>query len=628
MPPKFRARPALLSPLRLGAAILVTLSLGATALPGHADEPATITSHGLSTFGELKYGPDFTHFDYVNPDAPKGGEFSTWAFGTFDSLTPYILAGNAAIGATLFYDSLMVSSSDEPDAMYGLLAESVEYPEDRQWAVFTLREGATFSDGTPVTPEDVVFSFNVLMEKGSPSYRVTFADFETVEALDERRVKFTFREGAETRELPMAAAGLPVFSAAYYADRDFSRSTLEPPLGSGPYRLKSIDAGRNVVYERREDYWGRDLPVMQGKWNYDTLRFEYFADYTAAFEAFKGGAYLFRTEYSSLEWGTGYDFPALDRGWMVKESLPDGRPNGTQGFFFNLRRPIFEDPRVREALGLMFNFEWSNETLFYGLYARTDSFWENSEDMQAEGMPSEAELALLEPLREHLPESVFTEPAFVPNVSSTRALDRSALREAGRLLDEAGWTMQGNVRRNAEGQPLRIEILNDSPSFDRIINPYIENLKRLGVDAVYTRVDAAQATEREKSFDFDITTRRYAMSNTPGLELRGMFGSEVANIPDANNIMGVANPAVDALIMKVENARTREDLTVAVRALDRALRSLHIWVPQWYNPGHNIAYMDVYRRPEQGLPPYAMGEIDFWWYDAERAEELRAAGAF
>ncbi len=622
-----RARPALFSLPRPLMAALIGIGLIISAVPGHASEGETVTSHGLSTFGELKYGPDFTHFDYVNPEAPKGGEFSTWAFGTFDSLTPYILAGNAAVGSTLFYDSLMVSSSDEPDAMYGLLAESVEYPEDRQWAIFTLREEATFSDGTPVTPEDVVFSFNVLIEKGSPSYRVTFADFETVEALDERRVKFTFREGAETRELPMAAAGLPVFSAAYYADRDFARSTLEPPLGSGPYRLKSIDAGRNVVYERRDDYWAWDLPVMQGRLNYDTLRFEYFADYTAAFEAFKGGAYLFRTEFSSLEWGTGYDFPALDRGWIVKESLPDGRPNGTQGFFFNLRRPIFEDPRVREALGLMFNFEWSNETLFYGLYERTDSFWENSL-MQAEGMPSEAELALLEPLREHLPESVFTEPAFVPNVSSTRALDRGALREAGRLLDEAGWTMQGNVRRNAAGEPLRVEILNDSPSFDRIINPYIENLKRLGVDAVYARVDAAQATEREKSFDFDIVTRRYVMSNTPGLELRGMFGSEVANIPDANNIMGVANPAVDALIMKVENAENREDLTVAVKALDRALRALHIWVPQWYNPGYNIAYMDVYRRPAQGLPPYAMGEIDFWWYDAERAEELRAAGAF
>jgi microcin C transport system substrate-binding protein len=591
-----------------------------------SDEGITV-SHGLSTFGDLKYPADFAHFDYVNPDAPKGGEFSTWAFGSFDSLSPYILPGRPAIGASIFFDSLMIGSSDEPDAMYGLLAESVEYPADRSWVIFNLRPEARFWDGTPVTAADVVFTFNVLMEKGHPRYRVTFADFETVEALDERRVKFSFREGALTRELPMAAAGLPVFSAAWWEGRDFGRSSLDEPLGSGPYRLARVDTGRNVIYERVEDYWARDLPIMRGRLNFDRLRFEYYADYTAAFEAFKGGAYLFRTEFSSLEWGTGYNFPALDRGWMIKESLPDGRPNGTQGFFFNLRRPVFEDARVREAIGLMFNFEWANETLFYGLYTRTDSFWENSL-MQAEGMATEAELALLEPLREDLPETVFTEPAFVPNVSGTNALDRGALRRAGRLLDDAGWTMDGAQRRNAAGQPLRIEILNDSPSFDRIINPYIENLRRLGIDAVYTRVDNAQATEREKSFDFDIVVRRYVMSSTPGLELRDMFGSGGAEVPDSSNIMGLANPAVDALISEIENATNRDDLTVAVKALDRALRAMHIWVPQWHNQTHNIAYMDVYRRPEQGLPPYAMGEIDFWWFDAARADELRAAGAF
>jgi microcin C transport system substrate-binding protein len=615
-------RPAVLAFGWLLIAAALTLATVARA----SDEGITV-SHGISTFGDLKYPDDFAHFDYVNPDAPKGGEFSTWAFGSFDSLSPYILPGRPAVGASIFFDSLMIGSSDEPDAMYGLLAETVEYPADRSWVIFNLRPEARFWDGTPVTAADVVFSFNILMEKGHPRYKVTFADFETVEALDERRVKFTFREGALTRELPMAAAGLPVFSAAWWEGRDFGRSSLEEPLGSGAYRLARVDTGRNVIYERVEDYWAKDLPIMRGRLNFDRLRFEYYADYTAAFEAFKGGAYLFRTEFSSLEWGTGYNFPALERGWVIKESLPDGRPNGTQGFFFNLRRPVFEDARVREAIGLMFNFEWSNETLFYGLYTRTDSFWENS-PMQAEGMPSEAELALLEPLREHFPETVFTEPAFVPNVSGTNALDRGALRRAGRLLDEAGWTMDGAQRRNAAGQPLRIEILNDSPSFDRIINPFIENLRRLGIDAVYTRVDNAQATEREKSFDFDIVVRRYVMSSTPGLELRDMFGSGGANVPDSSNIMGLANPGVDALISQIENATNREDLTVAVKALDRALRAMHIWVPQWHNQTHNIAYMDVYRRPEQGLPPYAMGEIDFWWFDADRANELRAAGAF
>jgi microcin C transport system substrate-binding protein len=589
-------------------------------------EQEIIVSHGISTFGDLKYGPD-EPFDYVNVDAPKGGEFSTWAFGTFDSLNPYILRGTAASLSTIFYDSLMIGSSDEPDAMYGLVAETIEYPEDRTWAIFNMRPEATFADGTPVTADDVVFTYEVLVEKGQPSYRVILDDIASVEALDTHRVRFDFVEGVETRELPMTAGGLPIFSRAYWEGRDFAESTLEPPLGSGAYRLVRADPGRSVIYERRDDYWAWDLPIMQGRRNFDRLRVEYFADYTAAFEAFKGGAYHFRTEFSSLEWATGYDFPALDRGWVVQESLPDGRPNGTQGFFFNLRRPIFEDPRVREALAMMFNFEWSNETLFYGLYERTDSFWENSH-LQAEGLPNEDELALLEPIRDLVPESVFTEPAYTPPVWSTTALDRRALREAGRLLEEAGWTMQGNVRRNEAGQPLRIEILNDSPSFDRIINPYVENLRRLGVDAVYTRVDNAQRIEREKSFDFDMTSRRYVMSLTPGPELRGMFGSRSAEIPDASNIMGLANEGVDHLIRAVEAADTREDNEIAVRALDRVLRSLHIWVPNWYNPNHNIAYLDVYRRPEQGLPPFAMGEIDFWWYDQDRAAELRAAGAF
>jgi microcin C transport system substrate-binding protein len=354
---------------------------------------------------------------------------------------------------------------------------------------------------------------------------------------------------------------------------------------------------------------------------------EYYADYTAAFEAFKGGAYHFRTEFSSLEWATGYSFPALDRGWVVRESLPDGRPNGTQGFFYNLRRPVFQDVRVRQALGLMFNFEWANETLFYGLYNRTDSFWENSH-LEAEGMPGPEESRCSNRFANTCPKP--SSPSR-PSSRTCRATMRSTAQRCakpGGLLDEAGWTMQGNLRRDAEAQPLRIEILNDSPSFDRIINPYVENLRRLGVDAVYTRVDNAQATEREKNFDFDIVTRRYIMSLTPGIELRGMFGSETAEIPDASNIMGLANPAVDSLIKTIESADSREELDVAVRALDRVLRSLHVWVPQWHNPNHNIAYLDIYRRPEQGLPPYAMGEIAFWWTDTERAAELRAAGAF
>jgi len=585
-----------------------------------------IKSYGISTFGDLKYGPDFQHFDYVNPEAPKGGKFSTWGFGTFDSLTPYILKGQAAQLSTLPFESLMTGDADEPDALYGLVAKTIEYPESRQWAIFDMRPEAKFSDGSPITADDVVFSFNILLEKGLPTFKVSLSDFEKVEALGPHRVKFTFKQGSNTRELPMQAAGLPIFSKAYYATRDFAKSTLEPPLGSGPYVLDKVIPGKTVVYKRRNDYWGKNLPVNIGRNNFDRISIEYYADYTAAFEGFKGGVYNFREEYLSKLWGTAYDFPSLKKGWVTKTQVPDGNPSGTQGFWFNLRRDKFKDARVREALGMVFNFEWSNQALFYGIYKRTDSFWENSY-LQASGMPSKAELALLEPLRADLPPSVFTEPAFTPVVSKPTKLDRSLIRKAGNLLDQAGWTIQNGVRTNAKGGTLTIEFLNDSPAFERIMNPYIENLKRLGIKATLHNIDNAQQTEREKTFDFDIVVRRYTMSLTPGLELRGMFSSATANTPGSNNIAGLANPAIDALINKIEQAGSRDELNVAVKALDRALRSLHIWVPQWHNAYHNIAYLDVFGRPEK-LPPFAMGEIDFWWYDKDKAARLKAAGAF
>ncbi len=606
--------------------IMALLLLGMLTLTFQASAgEETIKSHGISTFGELKYGPNFKHLEYVNPDAPKGGEFSTWRFGTFDSMTPYILKGQPAALSTIFYESLMSGTSDEPDAMYGLLAESIEYPEDRQWAIFKLRSKATFSDRTPVTAEDVVFSFNTLIEKGRPSYRITFSDFEKVEALDARTVKFTFREGSNTRELPMSAAGLPVFSKAYYADRDFAESSLDPPLGSGAYVLDKLVPGKTVTYKRRDDYWGKDLPLKVGRENFDKITVEFYSDYTAAFEGFKGGSYNYREEYLSKLWGTAYNFPALLDGYVIKEQISDGNPSGTQGFWYNLRRKKFQDLRVRKALGMVFNFEWSNDTLFYGIYKRTDSFWENS-FLQATGLPSEEELRLLEPLKEHLPESVFSEPAFTPAVSKPTKLDRKIIRRAGKLLDAAGWKVVNGIRQNAEGKQLKIEILNDSPSFERIMNPYIDNLKKLGVVASLRNVDNSQQTEREKNFNFDIVVRRYVMSLTPGLELRGIFSSATANTPGSNNIMGLENPAIDTLIEHIEQAKSRKELNTAVKALDRSLRSLHIWVPQWHNSFHNIAYLNIFSRPEN-LPPFAMGEMDFWWYDEEKASRLKAAGA-
>ncbi len=619
----FASMLALVFPLIAACALLLAL-----AAPLRA-EGDVIRSHGLSAFGDLKYDAGFTHFDYVNPDAPKSGTFSTWAFGTFDSLSPYILKGNAAAGATVFFDTLMTGNLDEPDAMYGLLADRVEYPASREWVIFHLRPEAKFSDGTQVTAADVVFSYEVLRQKGQPVYKVLLKDFVKVEALDASRVKFTFDPAAPLRDMPMTAGGLPVFSKAYYETRDFAESTLEPPLGSGPYALEEVKPGSYVTYKRRDDYWAKDLNVNVGQNNFDRIKFEYFADYTTAFEAFKGGAYAYREEFLSLLWATAYDFPAIAKGWVKVETLPDGRAAGTQGWFFNLRRPILQDARVRQAISMAFNFEWSNESLFYGLYTRTDSFWENSE-LQAEGMPSEAELALLEPLREDIPEAVFTEPAFVPAVSKPgNVADRRVLRRAGKLLEEAGWSVgPDGIRVNDKGQTLTIEFLNDSASFERIVNPYVENLKRLGIDVNYNRVDSAQAQEREKKFDFDITTRRYSMSETPGIELRGMLGMDAASAEGSANIAGVSNPAVDSLIRTIENAKSREELDVAVKALDRVLCAMHIWVPQWYKPAHNIAYFDMYDRPYTDNPPkISLGETSLWWHNPDKEAALRAAGA-
>jgi microcin C transport system substrate-binding protein len=622
--------------MTLGAAAMAALALVAsearpdTVTQVSAAGETIIESHGVSTFGNLRYAADFPHFDYVNPDAPKGGRFTSWAAGTFDSVTPYILKGNAAIGAGVFYDTLMTGNLQEPDASYGLLAHTIEYPESREWVIFHMRPEARFRDGTPVTAHDVVFSYEILLEEGRPSFKTTFSDFVNVEALDDHTVRFDFNPDGPLRELLMTAGGIPVFSRAYYETVDFSESSLDAPMGSGPYTLGDIDPGRSVTYVRRDDYWAADLPVNVGKNNFDELTYEYFADYTTAFEAFKAGAYLYREEFSSRVWATGYDFPAIDAGHVIVETLPDGRPAGTQGFWFNLRLDKFSDPRVREAIGMAFNFEWSDESLFFGLYDRTDSFWENSRTLQASGMPTEAELAILEPLREHFPEEVFTEEAFTPVVSNADTLgDRRVLRAAGRLLDEAGWTVgDDGLRRNADGEVLEIAFLNDSPSFDRIINPYIENLTRLGIDASLERVDPAEAQEREKNFDYDIITQRFSMSQTPGDELRQIFGSESAETPGSVNVAGLSNPGVDALIRTIADATSREELDTAVRALDRVLRAMHIWVPQWYKGEHNIAYRDVYARPyTDNPPPLGMGVTSIWWWDEDRAEALREAGA-
>ncbi len=607
------------------AALSVGLAVGFSGALRAAD--AVITAHGISTFGDLKYAADFAHLDYVNPDAPKGGEISEWTSGGFDSMNPYTVKGRAAALSTIMLESLMEGTADEVDAAYCLLCETIEYPEDRSWVIFNLRPEAVFSDGSELTADDVLFSYETLRDKGLSSFRAVIAQqVETAEVLGPRRIKFTFKAGFPKRDLIQAVGGLPIFSKTDFEAkaRDLEETSQDAFLGSGPYVFDSKDVNRHIVYRRNPDYWGKDLPLNRGRHNFDRIRIEYFGDYDAAFEGFKGGAYTFRNEASSLIWATRYDFPAIQNGYVKKAELHDGDIASGQAFVFNLRREKFQDPRVREAIGLMFNFEWSNASLFYGLYARINSFWENSE-MAATGLPSDAERALLEPLKDLLPSGVLDQEPVIAPVSGDRQLDRKNLRKAAALLDEAGWPVGNDgMRRNEKGETLRVEFLNDSQTFDRVFNPYVENLRALGVDASLNRVDDAQMTNRTRGHDFDILTGHLGGSLTPGSELQQTFGSK--SVDDVFNIMGLQSEAVDKLIPVVEAAKSREELTTAVRALDRVLRAYRVWVPQWYKNKHTVAYYDMYEHPE-ALPPYALGELDFWWYNADKAAALKAAGA-
>jgi microcin C transport system substrate-binding protein len=608
-----------LRPSAKWAALLSALAL--LSAPAIAAESAP--RHGLSAFGELKYPSDFKHFDWVNPDAPKGGRLSTIGTSariTFDSFNAYILKGDPAQGLEYMFDALMVRAFDEPDALYGLVAHSVEVSPDRNSATFHMRPEARFSDGSPVTAEDVVFSFEALREKGHPIYRVQLKDVTGAAAVNPHTVRYTFR-GAETRDLPQVVAGLPILSKAYYATREFDQSTLDPPLGSGPYLIGDFKAGTFVTYKRRADYWGKDLPVNRGRFNFDELRFEYYRDRTAALESFKAGAFDLREEFTARDWATAYDIPAVKENHLLKLTLPDASPSGAQGFFLNMRRSKFADVRVRKALDYAFDFEWTNKNIFYDLYTRTASFFENS-DMKASGKPSAAELALLEPFRGQLPPEVFEEP-YKPPVSDGSGQDRRLLREAGRLLDEAGWKVTGGKRVNAKGEALEIEFLIVDPSSERILTSFVKNLQAIGVQTSIRRIDPAQYERRVKSFDFDVVISRYVLRLTPGVEVRTFWGSEAAKTEGSYNLAGISHPAIDALIVKVSEARSRDELKTATSALDRVLRAGHYWVPHWYRPYHYIAYWDKYGRPEV-KPRYERGIIHTWWFDAAKAAKLKS----
>jgi microcin C transport system substrate-binding protein len=602
------------------AAALCTLLLALCLATGAAASSDIYVGHGIAMHGDLKYPPGFTHFAYVNRKAPKGGEMRQAAIGTFDSFNPFIIRGNSAAGVGRIYDTLLTTSADEPFSEYGLLAEKVEMPLDRSSVTFTLRPNARWHDGKPVSVDDVIWSFNTLREKGLPFFRAYYASIESVEKSGERGVKFTFSAG-ENRELPLILGQFPIFPRHYWSGRDFDKTTLEPPLGSGPYKIDSFEAGRYVTYARVPDYWGKDLPVNSGRHNFDRVRIDYYRDSTVALEAFKAGEYDLRPEESAKNWATAYDFPAVRTRAVRKEEIPHDRPAGMQGFVFNARRPIFEDRRVRQALAHAFDFEWSNRTLFYGQYTRTRSYFDNSE-LAAQDLPSQAELAVLEPYRGRLPEEVFTK-VYEPPATDGSGNIRDNLRTATKLLREAGWAVDAKTRKlthTETGRVMEFEILLNTPLFERIALPFVKNLERLGITANVRTVDTAQYQRRTDSFDFDMVTNVWLQSLSPGNEQRDFWGSAYAKRPGSRNLIGIEDPVVDGLIEAVIAAPDRSSLVTRVRALDRVLQWGHWVIPQWHIPVDRIAYWNKFGRPE--VTPAQGVQFDTWWIDAERTARL------
>ncbi len=586
---------------------------------------AETTTHALALIGEPKYPADFPHFDYVNPDAPKGGRLRQAVRGTFDSLNPFVVKGTSA-SVLRIYDQLMVSSKDEPGSEYGLIAKSVTYPDDYSWVEFKIDEAARFQDGEPITADDVIFSLEALT-KNHPQFAGYYANVTGMEKKDEHTVRFTFDETGN-RELPLIMGQLYILPQHYWdgsPGREISETTLVAPVGSGPYRIVDVDPGRKVVFERVEDYWAKDHPAVKGQHNFDKLVIEYFLDDAPMLEAFKGDRYDFRIENSAKRWATEYEFPAVKSGEVVLQTFTNKNPSPMQAFVFNLRRDKFKDARVRQAFNKAFDFEWMNENIFYGQYQRTDSFFEGSE-LEATGLPGETELELLEPLRGQIPEEVFTADFENPVAGDPRAR-RTNLREASILLKQAGYEVRDGKLVNGEtGEPMAVEFLLNSPTFERVVLPYKQALDRLGIEVKVRVVDASQYQERMDRFDFDITVEGFAQSLSPGNEQRDFWGSESASRPGSRNVIGIQNPAVDALIEKIIFAPDRETLVAASRALDRVLLWNHYVVPQWWSPLRTARWNRL-GQPET-LPDYdiAGGFPDTWWYDPKIGEPAAEAG--
>jgi microcin C transport system substrate-binding protein len=599
--------------------LAASVALAVSSLPGWA-EP----QHGLSLFGDLKYKADFQHFDYVNPDAPKGGTVKFAATGTFNTFNAFQLIGDKPAGEGQIFDTLMSPSYDEPASSYGLIAQSVEVAPDKSSVTYSLRPEAKFQDGSKITPEDVVWTFDTLKSKAHPRYKLYYADVLKAEKVGGNAVKFTFRNG-DNRELPTIVGEMPVLSAAAWSKIDFEKPLQQAPLGSGPYKIASFEMGRSITYQRDPNYWGKDLPVNRGRYNFDTIRYDYYRDPSIALEAFKAGQFDIRLENVSKNWAVGYDSPALSAGLIKKELIPNKLPQGMQGFGFNTRKPLFQDSKVRDALAYLFDFEWTNKNLFYGAYTRSRSYFSNSE-LAATGTPTADEMKLLEPLKGEIPGEVFTKEYDPPKTDGSGDV-RDNLRAALKLLGEAGWSVKSGKLVNAQAQPFQFEFLlsQNQADFERVVLPFAQNLKRIGIEMSVRSVDPAQYENRMKSFDYDMTIVGIGESLSPGNEQREYWTSASADEKGSQNYMGIKSKAIDALVDAVINAQDRAGLVTATHALDRVLTWGHYVIPNWYLASFRVASWDKFARPDIS-PPYPPGgpALDTWWIAPQRAQDVEA----
>ncbi|ODA66406.1 Oligopeptide-binding protein AppA precursor [Methyloligella halotolerans] len=610
---------------RISGFSLAALLLAATAVGpiAHAEDAH---EHSISLIGTPKYPADFKHFDYVNPDAPKGGRVRMAAVGGFDSLNPVLYKGDSAAGLGLIYESLTASSLDEDSAAYGQIAEWISHPDDYSSVTFKLREGAKWHDGKPITVEDVIYSLEI-NKKANPQLGLYYKNVKSAEKTGDREVTFTF-DTKDNRELPFIIGQLTILPKHWWTGKDAKgnqrdplKTTMEPPLGSGPYKIKKVVPGRSITYERVEDYWGKDLPINTGQYNYDTIRFDYYRDPTVAFEAFKAGSLDYHNESSSKNWATAYDFEAVEKGWVKRQEVPVANAAPMQSFAFNIRRPKFQDVRVRRAFALAFDFEWSNKNLFFGQYKRVGSYFENTELAAPKKLPEGRELEILNEVKDEVPPEVFTEVHENPTTEGKGGL-RANLREAMKLLNEAGWKVKNGALTNEKtGEKMQVEFLLVNPLFERVVQPYMRNLEKLGIKSSERLVDSAQYTRRLQRFNYDIIVTSFAQSRSPGNEQRYYWGSEAADREGSENLIGIKDPAIDKLIDKVIYAKDREELVAATHALDRVLLWNDFVVPHWYSPVVRIAYWNRYGQPKT-LPELSPGFVQVWWYDKEKAAKL------